>query len=479
VHFGVSWRIVEPFASLLAAAGLIAVVVLAVRSADEKPLATLNPLPANPRYFADSSGKPLYFSGSHTWSNLVDIGRTYPPRRFDFEAYLDLLERHDHNFIRLWTFEQPQWAISDGTVMYVSPQPWLRSGPGNALDGLPKFDLTRFNADYFSRLRARVRAAAARGIHVSVMLFEGWELQFSPRPFNWKTHPFNRANNVNGIDGDLDGDGSGTEIHTLERPSVTAVQEEYVRKVIDTVQDLDNVLFEISNESGGYSTDWQYSMIDVVKTYEKEKGVRRHPVGMTFPWFGGENTALLESEADWISPRGGNYLEDPPVADGRKVVLLDNDHMCGVCPGETFVWRSFFRGHNPIYMDPLTGDNPVHPDPGAVAAYEDARSAMTHTLRLARQIDLARMEPQPDLVSTAYALADPGERYLVYQPGSGRFRVDLRETTGSFAGRWLDMTTGGWLPGPTVSGGAWVDFDPLTEGRAVLSLARQIAAETE
>jgi hypothetical protein len=85
-------------------------------------------LAANPRYFTDDSGTPLYFSGSHNWANLVDIGRSYPPRRFDFDGYLDLLERHDHNFIRMWTFEQPQWALADGTVLYVSPQPWLHQG---------------------------------------------------------------------------------------------------------------------------------------------------------------------------------------------------------------------------------------------------------------------------------------------------------------------------------------------------------------
>jgi hypothetical protein len=304
------------------------------------------------------------------------------------------------------------------------------------------------------------------------MLFEGWELQFSPAPFNWKTHPFNRANNINAIDGDVNGDGSGIEVHTLENPAVTAVQEQYVRKVIDTIGDFDNVLFEIANESGGHSTDWQYSVIELIKRYEAESGGKRHPVGMTFQWIGGENTALLESEADWISPRGGEYLEDPPTADGRKVILFDNDHMCGVCPGEDYVWKSFFRGHNPIYMDPLTGDNPVHADESAVPAYEDARVAMMHTLRLARRIDLTRMRPHSDLASTTYALADPGIEYLVYAPNREQFSVDLRGADGTLVGRWLDVTTGTWSSGPTVNGGQWIEFAAPVETGAVLSLSR-------
>jgi hypothetical protein len=478
VRLRLTWRRIEPLASVLAAAVLIALLVWALRDTGARPPATLQPHPANPRYFADNAGRALYLTGSHNWASLVDIDRIYPPKPFDFDAYLDLLERHEHTFIRLWTFEQPQWSLRDGTVLHVSPQPWLRTGPGRALDGRLKFNLTRFNPEYFRRLRTRVLAAATRGMYVSVMLFEGWELQFSPRPYNWRTHPFNGANNVNGIDGDLDGDGSGIEIHTLASPGVTAIQETYVRRVVDAVQDLDNVLFEIANESGPYSTEWQYSMIDLIKTYENENGERRHPVGMTFQWVGGDDAVLLESEADWISPRGDNSLDDPAVADGRKVILFDTDHICGVCSGESFVWRSFFRGHNPIYMDPLTGDNPVHRDPNAEYSYEQARSAMTQTLRLAGQIDLARMKPRPDLTTTRYALAEPGQTYLVYQPSSGLFSVDLRETEGTFVGRWLDLATGEWRPGKTVTGGAWVDIDPPVDRRVVLRLARATRAGT-
>ena len=36
------------------------------------------------------------------------------------------------------------------------------------------------------------------GIYAAVMLFEGWEIQFSDA---WQNHPFNAANNVNGVEG--------------------------------------------------------------------------------------------------------------------------------------------------------------------------------------------------------------------------------------------------------------------------------------
>lgn len=35
---------------------------------------TLHVSTINPRYFTDSSGKPIYLMGSHTWTGLIDRG---------------------------------------------------------------------------------------------------------------------------------------------------------------------------------------------------------------------------------------------------------------------------------------------------------------------------------------------------------------------------------------------------------------------
>ena len=69
----------------------------------------LRVLKNNPRYFTDDSGLAIYLTGSHTWSNLVDIGPTDPPPQFDFTACLDWMEKLNHNFIRLWTWEPVTW----------------------------------------------------------------------------------------------------------------------------------------------------------------------------------------------------------------------------------------------------------------------------------------------------------------------------------------------------------------------------------
>ena len=177
-----------------------------------------------------------------------------------------------------------------------------------ARDGKPKFDLTEFDPAYFDRLRHRVEAARDRGIYVSVMLFEGWGLQFAPGA--WEHHPFHPDNNVNGLDGDTDGDGKGLEVHELADPKVTAIQEAYVRRVIEAVGDLDNVLYEISNENHPASTDWQYHMIRLVKEVERDRP-QQHPVGMTFQYRGGE-----QRDAVRRAPPTG-YRPTPRAATGR------------------------------------------------------------------------------------------------------------------------------------------------------------------
>ena len=50
-----------------------------------------------------------------------------------------------------------------------------------------------------------------------------------------------------------------------------------------------------------------------------------------------------------------DYKEDPPAADGRKVMLPDTDHLWGHGGNPGWVWKCFARGHNPIFMDPWQG----------------------------------------------------------------------------------------------------------------------------
>ena len=448
-----------------------------------EPSPAIGPLtvhPTNSRYFADPTGRAVYLTGSHTWSNLQD-GET---SAFNYTSYLGLLQANHHNFIRLWVSESPQAdagltpapGFAGGAPWYkrASPLPYARTGPGNAADGLPKFSLNQFDQAYFDRLRSRVIAARDRGIYVGIMLFNfqtAWNANETlPNRNVWRYHPYNTTNNVSGVNGDTNGNGSGEETHTLQVAAVTQAQEAYVKKVIDTVNDLDNVIYEVSNGDTAGDPAWQFHIINVIKTYEAGKP-KQHLVGMT----GAEklsNSLLMTNPGDWTSFAAttynsptDHYTSNPPATDGARVSILDTDHIgyslfqndAALTRG--WVWKSFTRGHHPILMEDSTG----------FSGWAAGRSAMGHTQSYASRMNLAGMTPLNSLSSTSYCLASAGQEYLVYQPVNGPFTVNV--AGGAYVYEWFNSVTGTIAGTGTVGAvGGDQSFTPPFSGPAVLYL---------
>jgi hypothetical protein len=354
-----------------------------------------------------------------------------------------------------------------------------------ALDGKPRFDLIQFDERYFHRLRSRVVAARDHGIYVSIMLFGGHS-----EIIEWAGNPFNSQNNTNGINGDTDGDGKGDTQFLPLAPGVDAIQKAYVRKVIETVNDLDNVLFEISNESKSNSLDWQSQLVSYIKDYESGRidGIvrKQHPVGMT-GFHNTDNTPLFRSAADWVSPGAvipGDssqepYKGDPLAADGTKVSILDSDHLFfrlivnNPNAARNWVWKSFLRGHNPILMENIFDDStgravPITTDDAGFVA---ARAAMGHTRYYAEAMNLIAIAPREDLTSTRYALANPGSEYIVYQPFPGPFTVNL--VSGTYYYEWFNPASGTTdSTGFVMATGGNRSFNPPFDGDAVLYLKK-------
>jgi len=436
--------------------------------------------PANSRYFTDGSGKAIYLTGSHTWSNLLDRGTLHPPQvPFDYAAYMKWMVSHNFNFMRLWTAELPDSDNTDDPDENVVALPWkwVRTGPGYANDGGLKFDFDKLDQNYYDRMTSRIINAGQNGIYVSVMLFNGYELQFEPNPKDG--NPFQDSNNINGVSCP----GRCPEDSSQMSDKVWSIEQAYIRKVVDTVNDLDNVLYEVSNEAGSpYSDSWQVRVIDYVKQYEATKP-KQHPVGMTFQWKGGSDLALYKSPADWISP--GSHL---PPSDGAKVIINDTDHSysypdlkrAGVAGQRAWVWENFASGNNVAFMDPYLVVWPGRNSPEGKTAdpyvgvkpdgyWDVLRNAMGSTLTYANRMNLAAMTPQPSLSTTGYCLANPGVEYLVYQPSAGPFTLNL--VAGTYQYEWLDpstnrISTAGELSVPDGNR----SFSPEFSGDAVLYL---------
>ncbi|TWU42691.1 DUF6298 domain-containing protein [Novipirellula artificiosorum] len=429
----------------------------------------------NGRYFATPDGKPVWLTGSHTWATLQERGIEGETPAFDYEQYLGFMQHHDHNFLRLWAWEHSQWmqfVDSDVHVRY-KPTIFQRTGPGVALDGAPKFDLTKFNPEFFQRLRERVEEARKRNIYVSVMFFQGFSVKkppASPRSGNnWHGNPFNKLNNINGIDGDPSGRDAGHELHTLLTPDVTRVQEAYVRRVIDTLNDLENVLWEIGNELPASSVEFQYHMVDSVREYESSKA-KQHLIGMTGAPV--KTAELMASGADWISPPGSVWTDNPPPCDGNKIIVVDTDHCRAMKYDPDWVWINFTRGNHFIlmdsYMDFRVG-SPKQPDP----KWNPTRDAMGAARRLSEQLDLSHMKPLPELASSGFCLADPGTSWVVFHPGGDSLSVQTGR--GRWRATWLDPITGKAVSHRDVdSAEVWVSFKPPRPGRWVMLVTKSL-----
>jgi len=192
---------------------------------------TLRLHPENNHYL-EYRGKPLILvTSAEHYGALVN-------KDFDEMAYLEALAGEGFNYTRIFTgtYIEPVDNIFGIRENTLAPPPGRYLSPWVQEEG--KYDLDRFNPEYFSRLRAFVSRAEALGIMVEVTLFSSIYDQSA-----WELLPFNVHNNVNGA-GHMD----LRFVHTLYHGELGAYQEKFIRKMVRELNEYDNIFFEIQNE---------------------------------------------------------------------------------------------------------------------------------------------------------------------------------------------------------------------------------------
>lgn len=389
--------------------------------------------PDNPRWFADGSDRAIYLGGHQIFVDLQDNSYNKEfirkgERILDWNEYVKFLKAQNFNYLRNWVI----WSTGSGSMASVNnaiayPMPYERvKGHGKAKDGRNKFDLNRFDEVFFRRMRERCEDLEKAGVYVSIMLFEVYgflsgESVGDPPQTLWDGNVFNEANNINGIDVDYNGNGKGIEFFYTDDKRILRLQKEYVKKVMDTLNHLDNVFYEIANEL--YAPQWQYEMIEFIKLYEKTKP-KQHLVLMsaggrtrTGGWRQMGKNPVVNSPADCFAAAGswqsGRYKKkDPPANDSGKPGIVDTDHGAPGSSDTGYVWSAFTRGyHFNLYDKPF--ENPSAEGP----KWRRVRQSVGKAVEYSGKLDLANVSPREDLASTRFCLAKPGYQYVVYQPG--------------------------------------------------------------
>jgi hypothetical protein len=362
-------------------------------------------------------------------------------------------------------------------------------------------------------MRSEAVTLQQNGIYAIVELFDGNNLTSTRCGTNSSPNgdgfPLTGANNINGIDDGYTGSGACgvaavTQASAATNPNLLAIQDAYVKKMIDTLNDLPNVIWEVSEEqpgssfsscSGGWGgasalTFWAPHILNTIRTYEATKPLQ-HPAGvgsMNSSDFAANEPALYSSGFDWVGPMFSNNFSNqfpctPYTNNQGKLVINDTDHSCGASTlvnaatgavNDTqireSIWGTFTRGGSGyIFMDPYivwlnTNNrnpcaNPVNDIcPQPMTKYDPFRAAMGYVNVLVPKLtNLLAMTPQASLSPTGYCLANnsaTGFEFVVYSTAASSFTVNLSGQAGRTVNvEWLDPTTGMLTQGSSVSGG--------------------------
>ena len=422
---------------------------------------------ANPLYFTDGAGKTVYLGGTQVYDEFSDYA--WGINSTSWTNRLSWFKQFGLNLDRAWI----AWftkATPENTVTRLMPYKRV-PGSGKAYDGGDKFDLDQFDQAFFDNMYARLLQAQDQGLYILIMLFDRWSWALVPGFIDKSgdtrglTNVFHGANNINGIHWDY------PQFFTTN-VAILAKQKDFVRKVIDTVNPLDNVMYEIANEAEGNALAWHQEIASYIKTYEATKP-KQHPVYAS-TWANASYADLRRTGASVISLAQQSvtcetWKTNPPYHGQMVPVMFDEDHTGDCVRGKkdyVLPWRAFLRGFNYILYDEYDPQNPL-----AASHLDLVRYNVGKTVEYATRAGVADMTVQSNLASTGFALAKRGEKYLVLQSGSGPFSVSGLLSGSTYSYEWYNPVTRSTTEGGTLNANAaTVSFSPPFGGSAVLYL---------
>jgi hypothetical protein len=416
-------------------------------AADPKPPLSLHP--DNSHYFL-FRGKPAVLIGSaEHYGAVLNLD-------FDYVRYLDELAARELNHTRTFSgaYVEPQGAFNiEKNTLAPAPKrflsPWARSTESGYANGGNKFDLTKWDDAYFSRLKDFVGKASERGIIVEFALFCPFYEEVQ-----WNLSPQNADNNVNGL-----GRVSRTDVYTLDRNGgLLAIHDALVRKVIDELRGFDNLYYEVCNEPyfGGVTMDWQRHIVDVIALAEKELP-HQHLISLNIA----NGSKKIEDAPSGVSIFNFHYASPPDAVAqnfGLKRAIGDNETGFKGTADTHYrmeAWEFLIAG-GALYS---------HLDYSFAVGHEDGsfqypptqpgggnagfRERMRHLKRFLNRFDYLKMQPDNTVLKgglpekgRARALVEPGRQYAVYLFGGPQARLKIELPGGEYDVEWISPRTG-------------------------------------
>jgi hypothetical protein len=429
--------------------------------------------PENPHYFLyKNQAMALVGSGEH-------YGAVFNGD-FDYHKYLETLSADGMNYTRLFGGSYVEVPAKSFGILRndLAPEPgrftspWARSAEPGYQGGGNKFDLQKWNPEYFSRLRDFLADASKHGIIVEITLFSS---QYGE--MQWNVSPFNRKNNVNQTD-QID----WKKLNTLDNGNILGHQEKYTRKLIGEASAYPNVIFEIANEP------WSDRPVltDVVNPY-LFTGRDQYPNSVDLP--DAQTMAWQARVADWITSEQSKLPHKHLIAQNccnfvysvREVlpgVSILNFHYAypeaailnyGLGKMLSYDESGFLGREDDKYARQawnfmLSGGGIFdHLDYSFSVGHEDGKDleangpgggspALRKRLRILSEFlrSLPLVEMHPDLTTVKHAggvathmLSSAKGEYAMYIDGNGPADITLNLPGGEYEISWIDVVQGG------------------------------------
>ena len=239
-------------------------------------------------------------------------------RPFRFERYLADARDKEQTLTRLFTlFRELQSPINPySTCKPESPDyisPFLRVGPELALDGQPKYDLDQWNPEFFDRLHRFMSLAQEYAIVVEVVLFSNTYCDSV-----WALNPINAKNNVNNVE-----EINFADYISTRHPKLFDYQRAHACKIVQELNQYDNIIFEICNEPGSENpvdpsaatvdevNDWQCEIAQLIRQTEATLPNQHLISGQQAMHMIGMEYALKQIEGSYVQPSDLSFADFP------------------------------------------------------------------------------------------------------------------------------------------------------------------------
>jgi hypothetical protein len=434
-----------------------------------------------------------------------DPNRVGPSFTEDLDQLTDAMARYgypgfEHNY-GLWFDRRrdnhdTQKRTDDRAQPPFLEQPWARSQEGAAWDGLPRYDLTRFNAWYFSRLKEFAMLCRAKGC----ILFHNFYMQHTllEQQTHYVDFPW-RPGNCLQETGMPDSFPAANAFYDLTNDRHRELHRTYIRKCLDELGDQTNVVHLVSQEYTGPLSFMQF-WIDTILEWEQQTGkhVQIGLVGtkdvidtiLADPVRGSHISVLCLSywwynaDGSLHAPEGGKeiagrYTGELPDATSPASLYRQIREYRLRYPDKAIIqhhrievekaWAFLMGGGSMIvsgmqYRDSAAPKEPWEPPETYIAPQESLAIQPTYDfLRTHLATSLPRMKPAAATgdKGCCWHLAERGRQYLVFTLQGGEVSVDLADAPGKrFHARWFDPRSGNLSPAGNgvVVGGGTVSF---------------------